>query len=175
MGIIEGCKTSNVDRLVRYSCQGGAQKQHVTGSVSVCSDGYHDAIKSSAAAKLGVEVDGVQCSFDETDLEKRADASAVTSTRMARDCGPTYNLRNIIHHNYFTCKYVGPVTFPDGSVAKQRSREYKGMLPSCGVGPDASAGMLQDVRHLVHDAVHGESLGLQPQDFECTIMGVPPH
>lgn len=178
MVLVDGCDPSDVDRLVRFSCRVGDDSQFHTGSVNACSDGYHDAVRKSSATKLGVDIDDVKCSFEEVDLEPVQEPESdgiVTKMRMARDCGPNFNLRNIMHHNYFSCRYVGEATLPDGSVIRDRRREYKGMLPSCGVGPQASRDLLKDVREYVHHAVHGDSLGLNKRNFDCTIMGVPPH
>lgn len=181
MAIIEGCDVSSIDRTVRYMCHSD-DTRHVSGTVGACSDGYHFPIRANASEKLGVDPSEVKCSFDEIDTEADAhmkpsspDESVVIKTRMARDCGPNFNLRNIVHHNHFTCRYVGPVTFPDGKQALSRPREYKGMLPSCGVGTKASSDVLADVRELVYDAVGGGAMNLKKENFECRIMGVPPH
>lgn len=179
MSIIAGCTTNMVDRIVNYTCRDvDDEKVYVSGSVSACSDGYSDAVKNAAGSKLNTDVSNLSCSFDESALQKTKEVfqkDDVSVTKMSRDCGPSYNLRNIIHHNHFKCKYTGEVVMPNGQIISDRQREYKGMLPSCGIGKESSKVLLQDIKDYVYDAVDGKSVGLDKTLFDCTIMGVPPH
>ena len=180
MTAVPGCETKDIDRLVTYTCHlTDKPETYMRGTASACSSHYGDPIRTNAASVLNTNAAYVTCSFDESSTKNNqllssSDVTAISKTKMARDCGPSYNLRNIIHHNHFSCKYTGDAEI-DGFTVTDRDRPYKGMLPSCGVGYEASKDLLNDIREYVHHAVDGDSSKLDITKWNCTIMGVPPH
>jgi hypothetical protein len=179
MAAISGCTSDMIDRVVNYTCRDKNDSNvYVSGAVSACSDGYADAIKNKSNEKLNTSVENLICSFEEVPINKENEVFTHTDiniTKMSRDCGPSYNLRNIIHHNHFKCRYTGDVLMQNGALITDRQREYKGMLPSCGIGKDSDKILIEDIKEYVYKAVDGESVGLNKSNFDCTIFGAPPH
>ncbi len=186
MTALPGCEPKDVDRLVTYTCHlADNTETYMRGTASACSNHYGDPIRTHAAEILNSDAENITCSFEESSTKHHhhvhsssndtsSNDTSISKTKMARDCGPSYNLRNIIHHNHFSCKYTGDAEI-NGFMVTDRDRPYKGMLPSCGVGFEASKSLLKDIREYVHDAVDGESSKLDINKWDCTIMGVPPH
>lgn len=106
--------------------------------------------------------------------EKPKDTSWI-SKRMARNCAPTYNLREITSYNKYSCFYNSEVEVDGKKVMASPFTKYTGVLPSCDSyenGLAISDQVMEDIRELALYQAGGKEVGMDPDKFHCDVMSV---
>lgn len=100
-------------------------------------------------------------------------AKDVVKHRMASNCGPDYNLKNVTSYNKFQCRYLGTGVDDRGRVVRNPFQVWRGTLPSCDNSIEITDDVESDIRKLAYDAAGGDEAKLDVNQFLCTIQSIP--
>lgn len=93
--------------------------------------------------------------------------------RMARSCGPDYNINKVTSWNKFECRYLGVGEDDNGRKIRNPFKTWKGTLPSCNDDIVISDELERDVRELAYHAAGGDEAKLNINEFMCNIQSIP--
>tara|TARA_B100000945_G_scaffold271800_1_gene233924 strand:- start:845 stop:1408 length:564 start_codon:yes stop_codon:yes gene_type:complete len=93
--------------------------------------------------------------------------------RMARSCGPDYNVNKVTSWNKFECRYLGVGEDENGRKIRNPFKTWKGTLPSCNDDIVISDELERDVRELAYHAAGGDEAKLNINEFMCSIQSIP--
>ena len=116
----------------------------------------------------------VKSQMKEYKREKPDSNDPIFTRKMASNCGPDYNLKNITSYNKWTCKYLGKGLDDEGNWVQNPFQEWKGTIASCDHDTIRITKELEnDVRKLAYYAAYGDEAKLDMDKFLCTISSVP--
>ena len=98
--------------------------------------------------------------------------------RMAPNCGPSFDLRNVTSYNKFQCYYDGEGVI-DGQRVRRPLYHVDGQLPSCD-GMDGGGGAISDsvmsaIKQIAYEKAGGDEAQLDPEKFVCFVQSLPFH
>jgi len=93
--------------------------------------------------------------------------------KMARSCGPDYNLNKVTNYNKFECRYLGVGELENGKKVRNPFQTWKGTLPSCDDSIVISDELMDDVKFVAYDAASGDDAKLNVDEFLCNITSLP--
>ena len=93
--------------------------------------------------------------------------------KMAKSCGPDYNLNKITTYNKFECRYLGVGELENGKQVRNPFQTWRGTLPSCDDSVIISDELMEDVKFVAYDAAGGNEAKLNVDEFLCNITSLP--
>ena len=94
--------------------------------------------------------------------------------KMASNCSPDYNLKNVTSYNKWKCNYLGKGLDDEGNWVRNPFQEWKGSIASCDHETIRITKDLEnDVRKMAYFAAHGDEAKLDMNQLVCTISSVP--
>ena len=97
--------------------------------------------------------------------------------RMARNCGPKFDVGSVTSYNHFKCKYLGK-GLVDGKMVHNPWKEWNGKLASCDGHSEymeISDSVMEDIRDFVYDAAGGDEAQLDRELFTCSVQTINPY
>ena len=106
-------------------------------------------------------------------IERENIIDNLSKYRMARSCGPDYNINKVTSWNKFECRYLGVGEDDNGRKIRNPFKTWKGTLPSCNDDIVISDELERDVREIAYHAAGGDEAKLNINEFMCSIQSIP--
>lgn len=111
--------------------------------------------------------------FSEEQKHIQLQKESILKHKMARSCGPDYNLNKVTNFNKFECRYLGIGELENGKKVKNPFQTWRGTLPSCDDSVVISDELMEDIKIVAYDAAGGDDAKLNLDEFLCNITSLP--